>query len=102
MSKFKEKIRNFYEKHKKGIVTGGVIIGLLPVAGFLGLSTYGILADKKNKQEQSDEEEEDYGRDCLMQFVTDDDKHEVLGEVPCTELYARESIDEYKEFVKDK
>ena len=41
----------------------------------------------------------DYGRDCTMKFVVNDTQ-EVLGEVPCTELYAKEEIEIYNDFNK--
>lgn len=104
MGKIKEKISNFYQNHKKGFTTGCIIVGTLPLAALLGVSTYGIVKDKKQKKlsESCNEDDTDYGRDCLMQFVTDDEDHEVLGAVPCTELFAKESIEDYDNFLKTK
>ena len=33
-----------------------------------------------------------------MKFIVNDDSQEVLGEVPCTELYAREELDIYDNY----
>lgn len=69
MNKLKDKISNFYQNHKKGFTTGCVIFATLPVAAFLGVSTYGIVKDKKQREENNNYEEDE-------ELGTDDDKYD--------------------------
>ena len=100
----KDKIKNLYNKtvnwvkeHKK-IVIGGAI-GLCATA-----LTIGSLKNKNKDQNNNISidtnnsiDNLDYGRDCIMKFVVDDDSQELLGEIPCTESYAKEELEAYKD-----
>lgn len=92
----KEKIKNITTKtktwlkeHKKVVI--GALVGT-------AITATGIAVAKKvknNNCECDEDYEFDPGRDCLMKFVVDDGSNEVLGEVPCTESYAKDMIDIY-------
>jgi len=93
MNKIKElynKAKNWISEHKKIVI--GSIIGV--TAAGVGIA----LSNKKKKDNEECLEEPDYGRDCVMKFIVNDDSQEVLGEVPCTELYAREELDIYDNY----
>lgn len=92
MNKIKElynKTKQWIKNHKK-IIIGGVV-------GTAAIALGAKVLKKSNKSEENNNEYDsdniDYGRDCIMKFVVNDDTQEVLGEVPCTELYAKEEID---------
>lgn len=96
MNKIKElynKTKNWVSEHKKIVI--GSIIGV--TAAGIGIA----LSNKKKNDNEEYLEEPDYGRDCVMRFVVNDDSQEVLGEVPCTELYAKENIEDYEAFKND-
>ena len=90
----KEKVKNIATKTKtwvkehKKVVIGALIGTAVTAAGI-------AVAKKKKNDEYYENDEFDPGRDCLMKFVVDDDSNEVLGEVPCTESYAKDMIDIY-------
>ena len=86
------KCKNWVKEHKKVVIGPGVAI----VAAGIGAVVLGKKRDD-NSAEILSLDETDYGRNCTMKFVVDETQ-EVLGEVPCTELYAKESIDMQKEF----
>lgn len=96
--KIKEKIikcKEWVKEHKGAIV--GSSLGLLATVGLVAVA-------KKNKKDDDvypygDGTEPDYGRDCTMRFIVDETQ-EVLGEVKCTELYAKEEIEMFNEFNK--
>jgi len=81
--------KTWLKNHKKGVIItlGGIAAGLTGVA----------IAKKVKNNNECDYEDYDFdpGRDCIMKFVVDDDSNEVLGEVPCTESYAKDMIDIY-------
>ena len=78
-----DKSVNWVKKHKAKIITGIAGTGLI----VLGVKTAKSISNKK--PEALDYQSEDYGRDCIMKFYVDDNSQEVLGEVPCTEDYAK-------------
>lgn len=91
----KEKVKNAVNKsvnwikeHKAKIIAG---------ATGVGLTVLGVKAIKSIKSNNSDDlyldEPVDYGRNCVMKFIVDDESHEVLGEVPCTESYAKDLLE---------
>lgn len=91
----KEKVKNIATKtktwvkeHKKVII--GALVGTAVTAA-------GIAVAKKKHDNEYYEDDCDFepGRDCKMRFIVDDDSNEVLGEVPCTESYAKDMIDIY-------
>ena len=91
MDKIKElynKTKQWIKDHKK-IIIGGVV-GTTAIA--LGAKAL-MNSDKPEENNEYDMNNIDYGRDCIMKFIVNDDTQEVLGEVPCTELYAKEEID---------
>ena len=90
----KEKIKQFWNKHKKGI-----IITLATVAGVFT----GVIIKKKKDNDDYYEEINDFdpGRDCKMIFEVDDESKEILGEVPCTESYAKDMIEIYSNDIED-
>lgn len=91
---FKEKFTKCKEwiKEHKGIVIGA---GVTAILGCIGVA----ISRQPKKVDQLSEKETDYGRDCTMRFIVDETQ-EVLGEIPCTELYAKENIESYEECVK--
>ena len=89
----KEKIKQYWnkgkafcKKHYKGI--------LITAIGLVG-ATIGITAVKKRNNDDYYEctNNFDPGRDCKMIFEVDDESKEFLGEVPCTESYAKDMIE---------
>lgn len=92
--KIKEKFtkcKDWIKEHKKQILIGG--LSAVAVCGGAAL----LSKSRKENEEVDELPEPDYGRDCTMKFVVDETQ-EVLGEVPCTELYAKEELEAYEEF----
>ena len=83
-----EKCKNWVKEHKKVIIGAG----LATAAGIGAVALGKKVANKTNEVEMLPEDTTDYGRDCTMRFIVDETQ-EVLGEVPCTELFAKETID---------
>lgn len=87
--------KTWLKNHKKGVI---ITLGSI-AAGLTGIA----IAKKVKNNNECDCEDYDFdpGRDCIMKFVVDDDSNEVLGEVPCTESYAKDMIDIYSNEVSD-
>ncbi len=98
MPKIVDKTKEFIKKHKKAIAIGSIA----SIAGLFTVKSVKKYNEKKAIEVDYETEYEPIndGRNCVMQFITDDEDHEVLGEVPCTETYARESIDDYNYMVE--
>lgn len=95
--KIKEKFikcKEWVKEHKKEVLT----IGISTVVVGIGAAILGK-SKKETKIEELSEPETDFGRNCTMKFVVDETQ-EVLGEIPCTELYAKENLEDYEEFKK--
>lgn len=94
------KIKELYNKSKKWVLEHKKIV----IGSICGVAAVGLGAALVNKNKDNNNNEDyiedttDYGRDCIMKFVVNDDSQEVLGEVPCTELYAREELDTYNSY----
>lgn len=88
-----KKVGSWIKEHKTIVV--GTVLGT--TLGVIGSKV--LLNKKNNKLEEGSNEDYDYGRDCTMKFVVDETQ-EVLGEVPCTELFAKEEIEMFNDTVK--
>ena len=82
-----KKFLNFLKRHK------GKVIGF--ILFIIGLFIGSKVEEKRNRDSYVEIDEIDYdpGRDCKMTFMVDDDTKEVLGEVPCSESYAKDMLD---------
>ena len=78
--------KNWCKKNKKKIIGIAIFVGGI----FVGAK---IKAKKNNSNYEIENYDFDEGRDCRMTFMVDDDTNEVLGEVPCTEAYAKDMIE---------
>lgn len=88
IKRISEKSKEFCKKHKKGIIFTliGVIVSIFT----------GAIIKKRNDDECYEcTDDFDPGRDCKMIFEVDDESKEVLGEIPCTESYAKDMIEVY-------
>lgn len=99
----KEKIKQYWNKGKvfcKKHFNFKVI--LITVVGIIG-TVIGIAAVKKRKNDECYEYTDDFdpGRDCKMIFEVDDESKEILGEVPCTESYAKDMIEIYSNDIEE-
>ena len=83
------KCKNWVKEHKKVVIGTG-----LAVAAGIGAVVLGKKVSSKSNEVLELPDDIDYGRDCTMRFVVNETQ-EVLGEVPCTELYAKEEIQDY-------
>jgi hypothetical protein len=96
----KEKFNNlkkWVKDHKKVVAVSGVTIALAGIGGVMASKNAKQKDEVKKLQELADHT--DYGRDCTMQFIVNE-TGEVLGEIPCTELYANENIEDYEYYKK--
>ena len=102
--KLKEQIKEQAVKAKNWVVDHkGVVI-----AGAAGLLCGGLYLKHKMSDDseeldtcENDNESIDYGRDMKMQFMYEDTGELLEGSVPCTEMYAKEMIEEFSEDEKE-
>ena len=90
------KCKNWVKEHKGIIIKTGLAITVASI----GAVVLGKSVSKNSNDVYEIPDNTDYGRDCTMKFVVNETQ-EVLGEVPCTELYAKEEIDMYEECIKE-
>lgn len=81
------KCKNWVKDHKREVI-GGLAIA----AAGIGAVMIGKSISKRSNDEVQLLDTTDYGRDCTMKFIVNDTQ-EVLGEVPCTELFVKETLE---------